>query len=71
MIWLETRINIDFDKRTVTPGVAGSSPVRSAKEFKSLIAQRAIRLFRLRYVSAFFVCFFIPKGQAISPCPSG
>jgi hypothetical protein len=25
----------------------------------------------LRYVSAFFVCFFIPKGQAISPCPSG
>jgi len=30
MIWPETRMNIDFGTRPVTPGVAGSSPVRSA-----------------------------------------
>ncbi len=36
-IWnvVQTRMNIDFWYRSVTPGVAGSSPVHSAKKMKN------------------------------------
>jgi len=55
MIWLETRINIDFDNCPVTPGVAGSSPVRSAKEFSGKSAYLP--------VSAFFSSRFLFQSR--------